>query len=391
MTIQWPSTGPERPRTIIVGAGVNGLAMAWRLAQAGCEVDVYDRGQPGRGASWAAAGMLAASAEAEPGEAELVALARSSQSMWPAFAAELLGTTGIDPEYRETGLIVAATNRDEAEKLRFDFDYQQRLGLDTRWLSPAELRREEPHLRSGVTAGIASPGDHQVDNRKLVVALLSAARRAGARVHEHTPVERVETEAGRATGVVVGGQHRRADAVVITAGPWTAEIEGVPGSARPPVRPIKGQMLSLRMEASRPLVRHILWAPTVYMVPRADGRLLIGGTVEERGFDDTLTAGGIYALLEAAWRAVPGIEDLPIDEMWVGFRPGSRDDAPILGESDVAGLWMATGHHRNGILLAPLTGAAMAHELLGGEPLPELAAFAPGRFRTAALAAPGGM
>jgi len=386
VTVSWPEGVRRQPHTVVVGAGVNGLGIAWRLAQAGCAVDVYDAGAAGRGATWAAAGMLAAAAEAEPGEGALVQLGRESQAMWPGFARELHAATGVDPGYRETGLVVAAMNRDEADKLAFDYRLQQDSGLDTRWLSGAELRRLEPHLRTGAVAGIHSPNDHQADNRALADALLAAARAAGASVHEHTAVEAVEVQEGRARGVWVRGTLIPADAVVVATGAWTRDLAGVPEAARPPVRPIKGQMLSLRMDPDRPLVHHVLWAPTVYMVPRADGRLLIGGTVEERGFDDSMTAGGVYALLEAAWRAVPAIEDLPIDEMWVGFRPGSRDDAPILGESAVADLWYATGHHRNGILLAPLTAEAVSRELLSGETAAALDRFRPGRF---AAPAPG--
>lgn len=380
MTIDWPATIRHRPRTVVAGAGVNGLAIAWRLAQAGCDVDVYDAGAAGGGATRAAAGMLAASAEAEPGEGALVELGRESQAMWPAFARELEAATGIDPGYRETGLVVAAMNRDEAAKLEFDHRLQRDFGLPTHWLSGGDLRRLEPHLASGAVAGLHSPEDHQADNRALARALLAAARAAGARVHEHTPVQAVDVRQGRARGLWVGDALVPADAVVVATGAWTAELEGIPDAVRPPVRPIKGQMLSLRMNPERPLVHHVLWAPTVYMVPRADGRLLIGGTVEERGFDDSMTAGGVYALLQAAWRAVPAIEDLAIDEMWAGFRPGSRDDAPILGESDVEGLWFATGHHRNGILLAPLTAEALSREMLSGETVSALERFRPGRF-----------
>lgn len=386
MTPSLPESVRQRPRTVVVGAGVNGLGIAWRLASAGCEVDVYDAATVGGGSTWAAAGMLAAAAEAEPGEGALVQLGRESQAMWPAFARELRAASGIDPGYRETGLVVAAMNRDEADKLAFDYRLQQDSGLDTRWLSAADLRRLEPHLRTGAVAGIHSPNDHQADNRALGDALAAAARAAGARVHAHTPVQCVDVQAGRARGIRVDDAFVPADAVIVAAGAWTGDLAGVPERARPPVRPIKGQMLSLRMDPDRPLVHHVLWAPTVYMVPRADGRLLVGGTVEERGFDTSMTAGGVYAMLEAAWRAIPAIEDLPIDEMWVGFRPGSRDDAPILGESEVAGLWFATGHHRNGILLAPLTADAVSRELLSGETVPALDRFRPGRF--AATAAP---
>ena len=177
----------------------------------------------------------------------------------------------------------------------------------------------------------------------------------------------VETAHGRVTGLRLGADRVAADIVVLAAGAWSRELAGLPPAARPPVRPIKGQMLALRMDPTAPLLRHVLWSPRAYLVPRGDGRLIVGGTVEERGFDGALTAGGVFALLEGAWRVLPGIEDLAIDEMWVGFRPGSRDDAPVLGPTAVAGLVMATGHHRNGILLTPVTADAIARFVRDGE------------------------
>lgn len=374
VTPQW------RPRTVVIGAGVNGLGIAWKLAQAGCEVAVYDKGAAGRGATWASAGMLAAGAEAEPGEEALTELGRISQAMWPAFAEELRTLTGIDPEYRDEGLLIAATNRDEAERLRFDFDYQRGLGIELAWLSGAEARRREPHLRAGITAAVHSPADHQVNNRRLVEALRAAAAQAGVAVHEHTPVEALETDGDRVTGVRVSGARVPAEAVVLAAGAWSRELAGLPEAARPPVRPIKGQVLALAMDPGAPLLRHVLWAPKAYLVPRRDGTLIVGATVEEKGFDDHITAGGLYALLEAAHRAIPAIEELPLVETWVGWRPGSRDDAPILGPAPVAGLWLATGHHRNGILLAPLTAQAVAGEILGRRRFDSLRPFGIERF-----------
>jgi glycine oxidase len=179
---------------------------------------------------------------------------------------------------------------------------------------------------------------------------------------------------------VVGGERRAADVVVLAAGAWSRELPGLPDAARPPVRPIKGQMLAVRMDPAAPLLRHVVWAPKAYLVPRGDGRLIVGATAEERGFDANLTAGGVLALLEGAWRALPGIEELPIDEMWVGFRPGSRDDAPILGPGSIDGLVYATGHHRNGILLTPVTADAVSEFVLGGRVPDVIAAFGPGRF-----------
>jgi glycine oxidase len=357
-----------------------GLGIAWRLAQAGAAVTVYDRAAAGRGASWAAAGMLAAAVETEPGEEALLALTLESQRMWPDFARELEAASQISVGYRDEGTIVVALTRDDAEQLRFSYDFQKGLGLELEWLSAGEARRREPHLRPGIPGAVWSPRDHQVENRCLAPALAEAARRAGAALREHNPVREVEFAGGRVCGVVTERGRDTADVVVLAAGAWSREIAGIPAAYLPPVRPIKGQMLALRMDPSAPLLRHVIWLPRGYLVPRRDGRLIVGGTVEERGFDDNLTAGGLLALLEGAWRAVPAIEELAIAETWVGFRPGSRDDAPMLGPSGIDGLVVATGHHRNGILLTPLTAEAVSRYVLTGR-LPEtVQPFTPERF-----------
>ena len=371
---------PSRPKTVVIGAGVVGLSIAWRLAQAGCPVTVYDRAKAGRGASWAAAGMLAAAVETEPGEEKLLALTLESQELWPRFAREVEAASGISIGYREEGTIVVALTRDDAEQLRFSYEFQRGLGLDIDWLSGAEARRREPHLRPGISGAVLSPKDHQVDNRLLGSALAEAARRAGAVLHEHCPVREVELFGGRARGVVTDRGSDPADIVILAAGAWSREIGGVPASYLPPVRPIKGQMLALSMDPAAPLLRHVIWMPRGYLVPRLDGRLIVGATVEERGFDDRLTAGGLLALIEGAWRAVPAVEELPVAETWVGFRPGSRDDAPMLGPSGIDQFVVATGHHRNGILLTPITAEVISSYVLTGR-LPEVVLpFAPDRF-----------
>jgi glycine oxidase len=374
------TVSPFHPKTVIIGAGVIGLGIAWRLAQAGCHVTVYDRGKAGHGASWAAAGMLAAAAETEPGEEQLLALTLASQRMWPGFARELEAAAATSIGYRDEGTIVVALTRDDAEQLRFTYNFQRSLGLELEWLSGAEARRREPHLRPGIPGAVLSPGDHQVENRRLVEALAQAAQQAGAALHECCPVKEVEIARGRASGVVTDRGRDPAEIVVLAAGAWSREIGGIPDAGLPPVRPIKGQMLALGMDPAAPLLRHVVWLPRGYLVPRNDGTLVVGGTVEERGFDDRLTAGGLLALLEGAWRAVPGIEELPIAETWVGFRPGSRDDAPILGPSGIEGLVIATGHHRNGILLTPVTAETISAYILTGS-LPRAAEpFTPARF-----------
>ena len=215
-----------------------------------------------------------------------------------------------------------------------------------------------------------------------------AAEVAGAQIHEHRAVDAISSHGGRIDGIVLAdGGKVAADVVVLAAGSWSRTIAGLPPELRPPVRPIKGQMLALRMDPAAPLLNHVVWAPGAYLVPRRDGRLLVGATVEEKGYDTALTAGGLLTLLEAAWRVVPAVEELPIDEMWVGHRPGSRDDAPILGEGPLAGLVYATGHHRNGILLTPITADAIARLVLDEVTEPVIQPFGIERFAPTSLRA----
>jgi glycine oxidase len=378
----------KKPRVAIIGAGVVGLGIAWRLAGRGARVDVFDRDRAGAGASHAAAGMLAACCEAEPGEEALVALGRDSQARWPGFAEELLRASGVDVELRCEGTLVLALTADDQGELAHRLEFQQqKLELPLQWLSAAETRAREPHLAGKIAGAVFSPQDHQVDNRQLVAALRIAAVRAGAAIHEHRAVKEIAVRGGRATGVgFTDGSTALADVVVLAAGAWSRRIEGLPPDRRPPVRPVKGQMLALRMDPAAPLLSHVLWAPGAYLVPRRDGRLIVGATVEEKGFDDTVTAGGVMALLDAAWRAVPAIEELPIEDIWVGHRPGSRDDAPILGPGPLAGLFYATGHHRNGILLTPVTADAMARLILDDAVEPAIRPFGLERFLPARAA-----
>ena len=375
------------PRVAIIGAGVIGLSIAWRLAQRHVAVTVFDKGAAGAGASHAAAGMLAASAEAEPGEQPLVTLGRQSQALWPAFAAELEQASGISVDLREEGTLLVALTADDQARLSHDLAFQQTLKLPLGWISAAEARRREPHLGPQIAGAVFSPNDHQVDNRKVVAALRVAAERAGAVIREHTAVERVRTTGGNVTGVgLADGSFFEADVVVMAAGAWSRQIEGLAPELRPPVRPVKGQIVALQMDPAAPLIRHVIWAPNAYMVPRNDGRLLLGATVEEKGFDASLTAGAVLSLMEGAWRAVPAIEELPIAEMWVGHRPGSRDDAPILGPAPVRGLIYATGHYRNGILLTPITAEMIARLVLEDIVDPAIEPFGIGRFASARAA-----
>ncbi|HVV94262.1 MAG TPA: glycine oxidase ThiO [Hyphomicrobiales bacterium] len=374
---------PSAADAAIVGAGVCGLAIGWRLAQRGLKVAIFERERAGAGASHAATGMLAAAAEVEPGEDDLLPLLLESQRLWPTFRDEVEAASGRSIDYRADGVLVVALGREEVERLRFRFDLQQRLGLATEWLGGGEARRREPGLRPAVSAAISCPGDHQVEARLLVAALAKAFVAAGGILLENCSAERLETAGGRVAGVVTGQGTCRAATVVLAAGAWSAALPGLPAEAVLPVRPLKGQSLALRMPVGAPTLGRMVWTEQVYLAPKSDGRLIVGATVEEKGFDDSLTAGGVYALLDGARRALPGIEELAIDEIWCGFRPSSRDDAPILGETALPGLVVATGHHRNGILLAPVTAQAIADLVLDGAMRGPAAHFTAARFAPA--------
>ena len=373
-----PNGSSATPPTVaIVGGGVIGLSLGWRLAQAGCPVTLVERqAETGRGASWAAAGI-----EAEPTEEALFRLARWSQSLWPGFAAELEAASGLPTGYDATGTLVCAFTRDQAEKLRHGIAFQRGLGGVFHWLGAADAREREPGLAPNLVAAAFSPNDHQVDNRLVAAALAEAFRRTGGRLITGAEAA-VDLAGGRAVGVVADETRHPADLVVIAAGAWSRSVPGLPPAYRPPTRPIKGQMLALTMPKGAPLIRHTVWGGQCYLVPRADGRLLVGATVEERGFDPTITAGGLLGLLDDAWRTLPGIEDLPIHETWAGFRPGSPDDQPMLGATGIDGLLVATGHHRNGILLTPATAVAMAELILTGRRVPQIEPFGIERFET---------
>lgn len=375
---------------LIVGGGIAGLAVGWRLAQAGLAVTLFERGRPGEGASRAAAGMLAGGVEIEPGEEELYPLSRRAQALWPGFVEELAGASGTPAAafgYRDEGTLVVARTADELRRLEQRARLQLRLGVALERLDAAGLRQLEPALSADLQAGYLSRGDHQVENRALAPALAAALGAAGGLLREQTAVERLLVEQGRAVGLLLaGGERVEGDAVVLAAGAWSRGLEGLPADCRPPVRPVKGQMLALRQDPAAPLLRHVLWGPGVYIVPRNEGRLLIGATVEERGFDTGVTAGGMLSLLDAAWRLLPGIEELPLVESWAGLRPTSRDDQPILGPTPLAGLHLACGQHRNGVLLLPVVAEALAASVLGRPLAGEAAPFTLARFGLEAAA-----
>ena len=376
-------TGP--PDVLVVGGGIIGLAVAWRSAQRGLAVTVLDP-DPGRGANQVAAGMLAPVTELQYGEEPLLRLGIASNERYAGFAAELGQASGLDLGYRACGTLAVALDQDDRAELRELHAFQQRLGLDAQWLTGRECRRLEPMLAPSVRGGLLVGGDHQVDGRRLGAALLAACERAGVLLHRSRAAE-LTVAGDRATGVrAEDGTVLTAGQTVLAAGSWSAELPGIPAEARLPVRPVKGQILRLRMPErfGQPFlsrnVRAVVRGGHLYLVPRANGELVVGATTEEQGFDTTVTAGGVYELLRDAHELVPGITELPLLETGAGLRPGTPDNAPLLGPTALPGLVAATGHHRNGVLLTPVTADALAEYLATGG-LPAVAApFTPARF-----------
>ncbi|MFI9234741.1 glycine oxidase ThiO [Streptomyces sp. NPDC053079] len=372
---------------LVIGGGVIGLVTAWRAAQRGLRTAVADPA-PGGGAARVAAGMLAAVTELHYGEQTLLALNLASARRYPQFTAELEEASGQDTGYRACGTLAVALDADDREHLRELHALQQRSGLESQWLSGRECRRLEPMLAPGVRGGLRVDGDHQTDPRRLARALLTACERAGVVFHRSEAV-RALIAAGRAAGAeLADGTRVAAGQTVLAAGSLSGRLAGVPEHVLPPVRPVKGQILRLRVPAShRPFLSRTLRAVVrggpVYLVPRENGELVVGATTEELGWDTTVTAGGVYELLRDAHELVPGITELPLVETLAGLRPGSPDNAPLLGPTELPGLLTATGHHRNGVLLTPVTGDVMAEVLTTGR-LPEAARpFSPRRFTPA--------
>jgi glycine oxidase len=383
----------------VVGGGVAGLSAARELARRGLSVIVVESASAcGAEASGAAAGMLAPQSEADARD-EFFELLCASREMYPDFAEQLLEEGGVCIELDRTGTLYLALNEEDEEEIERRFAWQSRAGLEVERLSAAEARAVEPRVSTRVRAALRFPRDWQVENRQLVRALAAAAVHYGARLLTKTAASGVRVVAGRAAGVVTPQGYLSADAVVLAAGARTshlpllvseredsrAEAEWMP---HPKVEPVRGQMLCLRQPPSlAPFVRHVVYSPRGYLVPRRDGRLLAGSTSERAGFECKVTAGGLNRITSNALEIAPEVASLEVAETWAGLRPRAADGLPVLGESaEVKRLFYATGHYRNGILLAPATGEIIADLLTGGTTklLPRaLEAFSPSRFRRA--------
>jgi glycine oxidase len=363
---------------VVAGAGLIGLSVAWRSAQRGLSVTVVD-GAPGSGASRAAAGMLAPVTEAAYGEEPLLRLCLASLERYPAFLVEVARAGGTEVPVRTIGTLVVGFDDDDMRELEALHAFQRELGLDVDRLTGRESRRREPSLTPRVRGGLAVAGDHSVDPRALHAGLLAAAEATGVRVLR-SRVAGLRVAGGRATGVfLTDGEVLAADAVVLALGAESATLPGVPPL---PVRPVKGQILRLRGAEGLlgGTVRALVRGRRVYLVPYDGDGLVVGATVEDRGFDASVTAGGVHDLLHDAIEVVPGVTELQLVETLARLRPGSADNAPVLGPSGLPGLVLATGHYRNGVLLTPVTGDVIAEQLASGR-LPRLAApFTLARF-----------
>lgn len=417
-----PTEQRARPAAdvLVIGAGVIGLVIAWRCRQRGLSVDVVDPA-PGSGASRTAAGMLAPVTELHYGEQSLLALNLASAARYPSFATELQDVTGRSIGYRRTGTVVAAWDAADLAALRDLAGFAGTLGQRVQPLTGRELRALVPGIAPGLPGGLLAPDDHQVDNRRLHAALLAAATGAGSRLVD-APVARIDLAGDRVRGVTLAdGTALSAGTVVLAAGAHSGRIAGLPDAVRPRVHPVKGQTLRLRMPAGTmpPLIlRGTVKGAPIYLVPRApdepagtsDGlpagttanpttanpttanpagtvggsrsgtaELVIGASSEEAGFDCTPRAGAVYELLRDAQSLLPAVSEAELVEVSTGLRPGSPDNAPLIGPSGIDGLVIATGHYRNGMLLTPITGDGVATLLADGDLPPELVAFRPER------------
>ncbi len=362
---------------VIVGAGVIGLSIAFELAQRGASVRVYDRGEPGHAASWAAAGMLAPYTERITDEA-LLQLCAASLAEYPPFVERVREASGVDPGLRLDGVFYAAFEQEGLTSLQRHARDLTKRGVECVVLDLLAARDEAPWCGADLRGGVTVRGEGYVDNRRLGRALAAACEARGVRVERAQKIE-VECDARRVLGLRTDRGFVAAAAVVNACGAWAAHLHGVPTACVPPVNPIRGQMLSLRMPIR--LVQRATWLPGAYLVPRSDGRLLVGATVESAGFDERVTAEGMHELLHAALLAAPALGGLGLCESWSGLRPATPDGLPVLGATPLDGYFLATGHYRNGILLTPATARLLA-DAIEGAAAQDLQAFSLARFGT---------
>jgi glycine oxidase len=374
---------PLTADVVVIGGGVIGLTIARALALRGVrDVLLVERARLGAEASSAAAGMLAPQAEADNAD-DLFNLCCQSRDMYPTFAAALRAETGTDCELDRTGtLYLAFTEHDQAE-IEYRYDWQIRAGLSIQKLDPTDARTLEPCISQSVRGALKFPNDIQVENRRLLSALVASNEKLGVRLMTGATVESIRINRGRIEGTDTSRGFVSTGTIVVSGGAWSSFIK-VPDAALPNIRiePVRGQMVCFDSTGSPPaLARHVIYSPRGYLVPRRDGRVLSGSTTEHAGFDKTVTAAGVHSILSNAMEISSRISDLPLGEVWAGLRPRAQDSLPVLGPTDeIRGLMFATGHYRNGILLAPISGELIAGAIVDNVVSPDLNAFSPDRF-----------
>ncbi len=363
---------------IIAGGGLIGCAIALELARNDLRVALFDSQEPGREASWASAGILSPAPES-PAMIATVEIGKASLAMYPAFIERVEEQSGIDTGFRAKGTITALLSRHAREELSTIIALSRGLGLKAEALSAQEAREMEPALSEEVEAAVLRSDEASVDNRLLSKALLEAAKRSGVEIHAGAAVQAIWKEGSQCHGILARAEKFAAKHTIVAAGAFSAQIAGVQEYA--PVRPAKGQMVSVRCDAAR--IERVLWAERIYIVPRSDGRILCGATVEHVGFDKTVTAGGVQANLNAAIELAPVLATARVEETWAGLRPDTPDHLPILGSTDIDGLMIATGHYRSGVLLTPITARLMGELVLQKTSSVDCEKFSPLRFQAA--------
>jgi glycine oxidase len=362
----------------VAGGGLIGASIALELARAGLRVGLFDRQEFGQEASWAGAGILSPAPESAA-MVPLVALGKASIALYPEFVEMVEEISGQETGYRSKGTLQALFTRDAREELSTVIALHHGLGLKAEPLSAEDARELEPALSEELEAGVLRPDEASVDNRALTQAVLEAARRSGVQMFSSSKVDALWREGGRCQGLQLTQEKIAAQWTIIAAGCFSAEIAGA--AALAPVRPAKGQMVALRSDELR--IERVLWSEKIYLVPRNDGRILAGATVEHAGFDKSLTAGGLEKILSAAIELAPGLAAARVEETWAGLRPDSPDHLPILGPADLEGLLVATGHFRSGILLTPITARLICEWVTQQRVSVDWERFRPQRFQSA--------
>ncbi|MCL4449126.1 MAG: glycine oxidase ThiO [Actinobacteria bacterium] len=367
----------------IIGAGVIGLSSAWRLSNAGFRVSIIDPAI-GHGASWVAAGMIAPVTEAYYGEESLLKLSLVSADSWPDFAEELQQATSMSIQYLQSGILMVGKDADDMAVINELAEFQQSLGLQSERLSAREVHKAEPLLASDVQGGILTKVDAQVDNRLLVQALVSACNRSKVSFI-HQMVREIKSVKGRVERLLLqDGTEILADKVVLAAGSWSSSIQGVPSELWDLIRPVKGEILRLKVPDPLSVLSHIVRGVAkggvIYVVPRQSREIVVGATTYEKGFDTSVQAESVYTLLRDARMLVPSVCQAQFNQAAAGFRPGTPDNAPIVGRTSIEGVFVATGHYRSGILLTPLSAMAVTELLTTGTINGAMSSFSPQRF-----------